>query len=220
MDDRIRLEHERNLRVSQYASDNAGDIVVPSPAATLLGEIGTHNTNASTGDAEYTQKYGSSRAATVSKNAAESVLRTWIERMSVAADAMRDLHNGIEKQFPTPRKLNKAALLARGRADYMASDPYEADFIAYGSFPADFRAQLNTACDDFESSTANQDTQTDDRIMARAAVEDEVTQSSRKVRLLHGIMKNLYFGNAAKTAGWHAAYHVESSPKKKTPPTP
>ncbi len=96
----------------------------------------------------------------------------------------------------------------------------EADFILYGSFPADFRDQLNAACDDFEEATAEQGSEMDERVAARAEVEDEVEQANRKVRLLDGIVRSKYYGNPGKLAAWASASHAESAPKKKKPPTP
>lgn len=89
--------------------------------------------------------------------------------------------------------------------------------IASGSFPADSRDQLNTACDDFEAAIASKGTQTDEQVAAHAEVEDEVEQANRKVRLLDGIVRNRYFGNPGMLAAWASASHAESAPKKKKP---
>jgi len=145
MDDSMRRHHERNGTAHQFGTDNAADLPVGHPAIQLFTEIGVHNANAAAKDAAFTQKFGSSKAATVVKTGVATAVLTWIARNADAADAMRDLHIGIEKQFPPPRKLSKVALLARGRADYAATAANEADFVMYGNFPADFRTQLNTA---------------------------------------------------------------------------
>jgi len=220
MDDSMRRHHERNGTAHQFGTDNAADLPVGHPAIQLFIEIGVHNANAAAKDAAFTQKFGSSKAATVVKTGVATAVLTWIARNADAADAMRDLHVGIEKQFPPPRKLSKVALLARGRADYAATAANEADFVMYGNFPADFRTQLNTACDDLEAAISNQDTQSDERVIARAEVEAEVEASNRKVRLAHPLMKNLYHGNRAKYAGWVSASHVEAAPKTSVTPTP
>lgn len=220
MDDDLRRHHERNGRVKEFGIDNVVDFKSGTPGGDLFTSVGTHYDNANGKDATYTEKFGSGKAATTVKTGTKTTVLTWIERMATAADSMRDLHPGINDQFPRPRKLNLAALLARGRADYLASAPYEADFILYGSFPADFRAQLDTACDDFEAATAAQGTEIDERVAANAEVEDEVEQANRDVRLLDGIVKGKYYGNPGKLAAWASASHAESAPKKKKKPKP
>ena len=220
MDDDLRRHHERNGRVKEFGTDNIIDFKGGSPGGDLFTGVGTHYDNANAKDAVYTEKFGAGKAATTVKTGTKTTLLTWIDRISIAADSMRDLHPGINDQFPRPRKLNQPALLARGRADFLASAPYEADFIIYGSFPADFRDQLKTACDDFETATAAQGTEIDERVAANAEVENEVEQANRDVRLLDGIVRSKYYGNPGKLAAWASASHAESAPKKKKPPTP
>ena len=225
MDDDLRRHHERNGRVKEFGIDNAADFVSPNPGGALFAEIGTHYDNANGKDAIFTEKFGAGKAATTVKTGTKTELLTWIDRMAIAADSMRDLHPGINDQFPRPRNLNQPALLARGRADYLASAPYADDFINYGSLPNHFRDMLNTACDDFEAATAAQGTEIDERVAANAEVEDEVEQANRKVRLLDGIVRSKYYGNPGKLAAWASASHAEAAPKKKKsgggdPPTP
>ena len=59
-----------------------------------------------------------------------------------------------------------------------------------------------------------------EHVAATADMSAKVRQGMIKVRILDGIVRNVYANNPGKLAAWLSASHVEKAPKKKTPPTP
>ena len=139
--------------------------------------------------------------------------------ISRTAKSMEYAFDGISDKFLFRRNLADADMLAKARAFFDESLVYNADFIAYG-LAATFRADLNAAADAFEASFTAVDSATAEHIAARADIEAKIRDGMVTVRILDGIVRNVYANNPGKLAAWIAAQHVEKAPKKKATPPP
>lgn len=59
-----------------------------------------------------------------------------------------------------------------------------------------------------------------EHVAATADTSAKVREGMVIVRVLDGIVRNVYGNDPGKLAAWISASHVEKSPKKKAPPTP
>lgn len=123
----------------------------------------------------------------------------------------------IADKFRLQRNMSDADMLAKARAFHSESATYEADFIAYGMNP-NFRKDLNDAANAFEASFSNTASATAEHVAATADTSAKIREGMIKVRILDGIVRNVYANDPGKLAAWISASHVEKAPKKK--PTP
>jgi hypothetical protein len=82
---------------------------------------------------------------------------------------------------------------------------------AIGSVPCG-----DSAVDAFEASFSSTASATAEHV---ADVAAKIRQGMIKVRILDGIVRNVYANNPGKLAAWLSASHVEKAPKKKATPT-
>ena len=76
------------------------------------------------------------------------------------------------------------------------------------------RGELEEAAEAFEVSLSTVDGAVDEHIAGTADVAARVREGMVIIRILDGIVKNVYNGNPGKFAAWTAAAHVERDPKK------
>ncbi|MCC6328209.1 MAG: hypothetical protein IT174_06820 [Acidobacteria bacterium] len=57
-------------------------------------------------------------------------------------------------------------------------------------------------------------------VAATADTSAKIREGMIKVRILDGIVRNVYANDPGKLAAWISASHVEKAPKKQQPPTP
>ncbi|MBK9216198.1 MAG: hypothetical protein IPM59_11485 [Chloracidobacterium sp.] len=55
------------------------------------------------------------------------------------------------------------------------------------------------------------------RVAATADTSAKIREGMIKVRILDGIVRNVYANDPGKLAAWISASHVEKAPKKQTP---
>ena len=206
-----------HIRAAQLGADNAADFtgIATSKFAELLsksGGVAGKNTALQSG-------FGESGQQIVIKSTAREDLRDEMSDISRTAKSMEYAFDGISDKFLFRRNMPDADILAKARAFYTESAPYEQDFKDYG-LDKNFRDDLKTTADAFEASFTAVDSATAEHIAARADIEAEIRDCQIIVRTLDGIVRNIYATNPGKLAAWLAASHVEKAPKKKTPPTP
>lgn len=216
MTDQERFRYETFIRIRQFGVDNAVDFPAGTVGADQFDEIAAviGEVEQFTGNQE--ASFGDARFAFVGKETARENLREEIYEISQTARSMKYQINGIAEKFKVPHNLTDATMLAVGRAFHEESEPYEADFKSYG-LPVTFRAELQTAIDEFEESMNPTATAIDDQVAATAQIGDAIKRGMIARRILEGVVKNRYRNNVGKLAAWLSASHIEKAPKK--PPT-
>lgn len=136
--------------------------------------------------------------------------------VSRIANSMEYAFDGISDKFRFQQNKSDADMLAKARAFHSESATYEADFIAYG-MPATFRTDLNDAANAFEASFSNTASATAEHVAATADTSAKIREGMVKVRILDGIVRNVYANDPGKLAAWISASHVEKAPKKQAP---
>lgn len=217
MNDSDRRRYEMQVRVVKFGTDNAADFTGIASAkfadlATIVNAIETENADQAAGFGEAAQQFDV-------KDTVREDLRDEMAAISRTSKSMEYAFDGIAEKFLFQRNMPDANLLAKARAFYTESLPYDADFIAYG-LAATFRADLNATADAFEATFSNTASATAEHVAATADVAAKVRDGMIVVRTLDGIVKNRYANDPGKLAAWISASHVEKPPKKKTPVIP
>lgn len=214
MNDRDRLRYEMQVRVAQLGVDNAADFT--GIATTNFANLKTLVDDVEATSAAQQSGFGEAAQQFEVKDTCRENLRDIMSDMSRTSKSMEYAFDGISDKFAFQRNMPDAAMLAKARAFHSESAAYEADFIAYGMDP-DFRKDLNNAADAFEASFSNTASATAEHVQATADEAAKVRQGMIIVRILDGIVRNVYANDPGKLAAWFSASHVEKSPKKKTP---
>lgn len=214
MNDDNRRRYEMQVRSAQFGVDNAADF-------TGIGTTKFAELSALVNDLELTsaaQAAGFAEAAQQFevKDTARENLRDEMSDISRTAKAMEYAFDGISNKFQFQRNMSDAAVLAKARAFATEAAPYNADFKDYG-LAGSFLADLTTAADAFEASFSNTASATAEHVTATADEAAKVRDGMVIVRVLDGIVKNIYANNPGKLAAWLSASHVEKAPKKKDP---
>lgn len=217
MNDNSRRRHEMHIRSAQFGVDNAADFT--GIATTNFAQLLSKSGSVATKNAALQSGFGEASQQIEIKSTAREDLRDEMSAISRTAKSMEYAFDGISDKFLFRRNMPDADMLAKARAFYDESAVYNSDFIDYG-LDATFRADLKAAADAFEDTFTAVDSATAEHIAARADIEAEVRECQIIVRILDGIVRNVYANNPGKLAAWLAASHVEKAPKKKTPPTP
>jgi hypothetical protein len=219
MDDGTRRRYEMLVQVGQFGIDNAADFTTIAIATTNFGALSDIVADTDLVSASQQAGLGEAAQQFEVKDTARENLREHVSDISRTAKSMEYAFDGISNKFLFQRNMADAAMLAKARAFYEDSGTYEADFVAYG-MPANFRTALGAAADAFESSFSATASAKAEHVAATAEMSAKVRQGMIKVRILDGIVRNVYANNPGKLAAWLSASHVEKAPKKKTTPTP
>ena len=214
MNDSDRRRYEMQVRANQFGVDNAGDFT--GIGTTKFGELGTLVNDVESKSSAQQSGFGEAAQQFEVKDTCRENLRDEMSDISRTAKSMEYAFDGISDKFRFQRNMPDAAMLAKARAFYDESLPYEADFIAYG-LDTDFRKDLKYAADAFEASFSNTASATAEHVAATADEAAKVREGMVIVRILDGIVKNKYANDPGKLAAWLSASHVEKAPKKKTP---
>ena len=112
-----------------------------------------------------------------------------------------------------PRGNNDAQLLAAARSFLTEATLHKADFIAYG-MPEDFLEDLQADIEAFEAALGMTSSATDSHVEATAAIDEAIRNGMIIVRILNGIVKNVFRNDVGKLAAWLSASHIERPSKK------
>ncbi|MEO6051677.1 MAG: hypothetical protein ABIP78_10145 [Pyrinomonadaceae bacterium] len=173
------------VRVKQFGIDNAGDFT--GIATTKFSEIDSIVGGTESQAAAQQSGFGEAAQQFEVKDTSRENLRDEMSAIARTARSMEYSFDGIADKFRFQRNMNDAEMLARGRAFHTESQPYNADFIAYG-LAASFRADLNAACDAFEASFATTASATAEHVGATAESGAKIREGMVAVRTVDGIV--------------------------------
>ena len=205
------------VRVNQLGIDNAADFT--GFPTTKFAELGVLVGVTESDSAAQQSGFGEAAQQFEVKDTAREDVRDEMSDISRTAKSMEYEFDGISDKFRFQRNMPDANMLAKARAFFTESAPYDQNFQDYG-LDKNFRADLNTAADAFEASFSNTASATAEHVAATADTSSTIRQGMVIVRILDGIVRNKYANNPGKLAAWISASHVEKAPKKKDPPTP
>jgi hypothetical protein len=217
MNDDNRRRYEMQVRASQLGVDNAADFT--GIATTKFAELAALVNDVESTSAAQQSGFGEAAQQFEVKDTARENLRDEMSDISRTAKSMEYAFDGISNKFLFQRNMPDAEMLAKARAWQTEALPYEADFVAYG-LHIKFILHLTQAADAFEASFSNTASATAEHVAATADEAAKVRQGMIIVRILDGIVRNVYANDPGKLAAWISASHVEKAPKKKAPPTP
>ncbi len=223
MNDYDRRRYEMLVRVKQFGIDNAADFPAPSVGATQFDNIAGLVDNIESISADQLGGFSEAAQQFDIKASIRETLRDLMSGVSRTSKSMEYAFPGIADLFAFQRNMPDADLLAKARSFIQDAAPIQADFVAYG-MPASFLTDLSDAANEFDDIFNATASATADHVQATASLSDLVRQGMVGVRILDGIVKNVYNGNPGMIAAWASASHVEKAPKKSsptpTPPTP
>lgn len=214
MNDADRRRYEMQVRVAQLGVDNAADFT--GLATTTFAELSTLVNDAESKSAAQQSGFGEAAQQFEVKDTCREDLRDIMSDISRTSKSMEYAFDGISDKFRFQRNMSDADMLAKARAFHSESATYETDFIAYGMDP-NFRKDLNDAANAFEASFSNTASATAEHVAATADTSAKIREGMVKVRILDGIVRNVYANDPGKLAAWISASHVEKAPKKKSP---
>lgn len=217
MNDYDRRRYEMLVKVKQFGIDNAADFPAPSVGATKFDEVAAFVDNIEAISADQLGGFSEAAQQFDIKATIRENLRDQMSAISRTSKAMEYAFDGIADQFRFRRNMPDADLLAKAHAFLPDATDHQADFIAYG-MPATFIADLSAAANEFDDIFNATASATADHVEATASISDSVRQAMVCVRILDGIVKNVYNGNPGMIAAWASASHVEKAPKKSSPP--
>jgi hypothetical protein len=155
----------------------------------------------------------SAQQGTATKAVAREALRSDLERMRHTARAMAKTMPGIDTKFRIPRKASDQELIGTAQAFAADALPIKNNFIQF-AMPPTFLDELNEHIEDFQEALSNQQTGVGTRVMATAAIDDELDAALDAKRQLDAIVRNTFRDDPARLAAWTSASHVERSPRR------
>jgi hypothetical protein len=212
MTDSERRRLETFIRIRQFGLDNAADFPPGSIGAVQFGVIGTVITETEQFAGDQAAAIGDSRQSFATKETARENLREEMYEIVRTARSMQYQFDGIEDKFRMPANMSDQNLLATARAFHTESEPYNADFQAYG-LGDKFRQDLQTAIDAFEAAMNPTGSAIDSQIAGTAEIGAAIRQGMIARRILEGVVKNKFANNVGKLAAWLSASHIEKAPK-------
>ena len=210
MTDAERVRKEAFIRTSKYKLDNDVDFPAGSIQAIQIAAIDAELAILNTQAVDQAVGEGAAGSAFESKDTARENLRAEMAPIAALARVMEHSFDGISEIFRMPRNRSDQDTLTTARAWFIASAPYEPNFIAYG-MPSHFRDNLNIAADNFENSFPATVTATDERVAATAELGASIRRGMIALRTVKAIMKVKYANNVGKLAAWLSATHIEKS---------
>jgi len=223
MNDNDRRRVEMGQRVSTFCADNDDALKTFPIYVTNKNIINTELAFADTQGALQQTGLGSARGAFEAKDTARENLRERMSPIVKTARRMEPLFDGISDIFRMPRNRNDQDLLAAARAFIAQIPAFKDGFLSF-AMPPDFDVQLQNAIDAFEASLVPPGSATDQHVEATAEMGASVRRMMLAVRIVDGIVRNVFAGDIGKLAAWESASHVEKAPQtpkpKSPPPTP
>lgn len=216
MNARDRARYDMFIRVDEFGNTNRADFPIESIGGAQFSKIADVISKLQTliGDRETSRddaRFSYNAKATMREN-----LREEMSDINETARSMAYQIEGIELKFRMPRAGGDVDLLAAARAFYNNSEEYNTQMTEYG-LPAAFRAELNQAIADFETSLNPPGAAMDSQVEATNNIGEQIRRGMKAVKTLEAIVKNKYRNNTGKLAVWLSASHIERASK---PPAP
>ena len=219
MDNRDRRRYDMLVRVRQFGAENAADFPDRTIGGAQFTEVNTVIDLLDQLSGDQSAGIGGARFSFAGKNTARENVREDLSDISRTARSMTYQIPHFDEKFRMPRNRNDQQMLAAARAFQTEAAAHESQFIAYG-MPADFLADLQNDIAEFETALGATGAAVDSHTAATAEIDEAVRRGMIAVRILNGIVKNIYRNNAGKLAAWTSASHVEKAAKKVIPPAP
>lgn len=213
MDDRERRRKDTFLRVKVFMTDNSAKFPAGSIAALKMVELSEIIDLLDELSGDQAAGMGEARFSFAGKNSARENVREDLSDISRTARSMNYDFPNIAEKFRMPRGNNDTQLLAAARSFLTEATPHKNDFIAYG-MPTDFLTDLQTDIEAFENALGTTGSAIDSHVEATAEIDEAIRKGMVILRILNGIVKNVFRNDAGKLAAWTSASHIERTPKR------
>lgn len=217
MDDREQKRKAMFIRVREFMAENSAKFAAGSVAAVRAAELSEIIERLDELGGDQTVGMGEARFKFAGKNSAREDLREDLSDISQTARSMNYEFPNVAESFRMPRGNSDAQLLAHARAFLSEASSRKNEFIAYG-MPADFLTDLQTDIDAFEAALGTTGAATGSHVEATAEIDEAIRSGMIAVRILNGIVKNVFRNDAGKLAAWLSASHIERAPKRNPKP--
>ncbi len=208
MDSRQRRENERNVRASNFLTENAADFAGNAIATAKITDLQqkvakteTEFQNQLAGDGAIRQDYS------IYKDAYDQMVDE-MRGIRDFADSMANDIPGLEKKFRIPTVGGKTAVINAAYVFADDAEQYKQQFLDYG-MDATFIADLRARADAAKQSAATAQTSTGTRVGATGTLEIEIRDANRIVESIDPIVRRVYRANPTMLAAWTFASHVE-----------
>lgn len=213
MHDAHRRRMDKFDREDVFMTENAADFPAGSPGAVVTGQIKANTAQILTADAEQTSGFDDKNQALAVKGDDRDVLIDNLESIVLAAKGIGDEIPGIAEKYRMPEARSDQNLIAKANSFYADSEADEAKFIEFG-LEEDFRAELKTAREEFETSADAADAALEEHSEATGTLDTLFRETMILSRKREAIVKIKYRNNPGKLAAWTVASHLERPPKK------
>lgn len=217
MDDRERRRYDMFVRVKQFGIENAADFPAGSVGANTFAANSDKIDTIDSLSGDQFSGFSDARFSFANKGSIREDIREMISDINRTARSMVYQFPNIDEKFRMSRGNNDQQLLAKARSFHTEATPYETDFIAYG-MDVEFLKDLNDEIIAFENALAEVGSSIDSHVEATAQIDVAVRENMQNLRILDGVVKNIYRNNVGKLAAWASASHIEKAPKRETPP--
>ncbi len=208
MDSRQRRENDRNVRSSNFLTENAADFasnaVATAKIAALQNKVAQTETELQkqiAGDGSVRQDYS------VYKDNYDRMLDE-MRGIRDFADSMAQDIPGLEKKFRIPKTGGKTAVIAAAYVFADEAEIYRQQFLDYG-MDADFITDLRAGADAARQSAAAAKATTGSRVGATDTLEIEIRDANKIVETIDPIVRRTYRADPTKLAAWTFASHLE-----------
>lgn len=217
MDDHEKNQHATAARVRDFGALHPTLFPAAQLAGQLMAAIGATVNELNTHSTTHVASASQARQGTASKSSARAALRDDLEAINRTAHVMAFDIPGLDDKFRLPRGGDQD-LLTAARAYVVDATPLKADFIRFG-LPADFIEDLNADIAAFEHATTAQNQSLEQKTASTAAIDDAISRSTKALKQLDAIMRNVLRDDVEMFTAWITASHVERVPRRRKPPS-
>ncbi len=218
MNDRELRSYEMLMRVDNFGDENVAFFPPNSLGGELFARIKAAVAKLASNLAQQISGSTSAQQGTATKSLAREALRDNLDRLRRTARVMSKTVPGIESKFRIPRNSTDQELIGTAQAFAADALPLKNDFIRF-AMPANFLDELSEHIADFQTALSHQQSGIGTRVMATASIDDEQEEALDAKRQLDAIVRNTFHDDAARSAAWTSASHVERAPRRPQPLT-
>ena len=217
MDDRERNIFDMFVSVVQFDEENNNDYKTLTDAVTNFSTLRAVIAALQNYFAEQTS--GAVSQAVEQKSVTRAAIRRRMVRFAATARGLNIDDPGLRRLFRVPDENSDQILLAAAREFVEEATRFAAQFAGRGIDAA----EIQTLTDDIAALDAAINRKASAGITsvgASAGIDDEIERGMDAAVILDSIMKNVYYDNPFKLAGWRTARHVRSARRAKAETTP
>lgn len=214
MEDRETRKLDKFERQDAFMVDNAADFPNDSPGDKIITLMRA--------DIALVRQYAAGQVGGVDTRSMHIVdkeddleeLVRLMRLLDLAGDILADQYPGIENIFGVPRNRSEQSILAAARAQYDASEQYEAAIIEQ-EVPATFRADMLGLLDSIAAANQSADIAHEQGAGSTGGLKAAIARLDKNSKKLDAVNRIKYRNNPQKLAAWMIASHLERPPKKK-----